>query len=72
MEPRIQYVKTEDGVSIATRISGESKAGEVLVSQTVHDLARTSAGVSFEDRGERGFKGVSERVRVHEVSWLGE
>jgi class 3 adenylate cyclase len=51
-------------VNIASRISGLAAPGEVLVSQTVRDLARTSAGVSFEDRGEQSLKGVSELVRV--------
>jgi class 3 adenylate cyclase len=51
-------------VNIAARISGEAAAGETLVSGTVRDLARTSAGVSFEDRGERTLKGVGEPVRV--------
>ena len=51
-------------VNIASRISGLSTAGEVLVSDTVRSLARTSAGVSFEDRGEHTLKGVSEPVRV--------
>jgi class 3 adenylate cyclase len=37
-------------VNIAARISGLSAPGEVLVSRTVADLARTSAGVAFEDR----------------------
>jgi adenylate cyclase len=55
-------------VNIAARISGESQPGEVLVSQTVRDLASTSAGVSFEDRGERQLKGVAEPVRVWAVS----
>jgi class 3 adenylate cyclase/pimeloyl-ACP methyl ester carboxylesterase len=54
-------------VNIAARISGESAAGEVLVSQTVRDLARTSAGVSYDDCGERELKGVSEAVRVWRV-----
>jgi len=54
-------------VNIAARISGESAAGEVLVSQTVRELARTSAGVSFEDGGERQLKGVGEPVRVWRV-----
>ena len=63
MEPQIQYAKTSDGVSIADAAA----PGEVLVSQTVRDLARTSAGVSFEDRGERELKGVSEPVRVWAV-----
>jgi len=51
-------------VNIASRISGLSAAGEVLVSETVRSLARTSAGVSFEDRGEQELKGVGEPVRV--------
>jgi class 3 adenylate cyclase len=57
-------------VNIAARISGEAPPGEVLVSQTVRDLARTSAGPSaegFEDRGERNLKGVGEPVRVWAV-----
>jgi class 3 adenylate cyclase len=39
----------------------------VLVSRTVADLARTSAGVSFEDRGERELKGIDGAVRVFAV-----
>jgi class 3 adenylate cyclase len=56
-------------VQVAARIADASSPGEALVSQTVRDLARTSAGVSFEDRGERDMKGVSEPVRVFAVSW---
>ena len=37
-------------VNIASRISGLSAPGEVLVSDTVRSLARTSAGVRFENR----------------------
>jgi adenylate cyclase len=51
-------------VNIASRISGLSAPGEVLVSETVRSLARTSAGVGFEDRGEQALKGVGEKVRV--------
>jgi class 3 adenylate cyclase/alpha-beta hydrolase superfamily lysophospholipase len=54
-------------VNIASRISGLSAPGEVLVSRTVADLARTSAGVAFEDRGERPLKGVADPVRVFAV-----
>jgi class 3 adenylate cyclase len=54
-------------VNIAARVSGLSAPGEVLVSHTVRDLARTSAGVSFEDRGEQTLKGVGEPVRVWAV-----
>ena len=54
-------------VNIAARISGLSPPGEVLVSETVRSLARTSAGVRFEDRGEQALKGVGETVRVWAV-----
>jgi class 3 adenylate cyclase len=54
-------------VNIASRISGLSSPGEVLVSETVRSLARTSAGVSFEDRGEQSLKGIADPVRVWAV-----
>ncbi len=50
--------------NIASRVAGLSAAGEVLGSDTVRSLARTSAGVRFEDRGGRGWRGVGEAVRV--------
>ena len=54
-------------VNIAARISGLSAPGEVLVSETVRSLARTSAGVTFEDRGEQTLKGVGDALRVWAV-----
>src|SRR3989449_5957432 len=54
-------------VNIASRISGLSATGEVLVSDIVRGLARTSAGVRFEDRGEQALKGVAEPLRVWAV-----
>ena len=54
-------------VNIAARIAGASAPGEVLVSDTVRGLARTSAGATFDDRGEHELKGVSEPVRVWAV-----
>jgi class 3 adenylate cyclase len=54
-------------VNIAARISGESEAGEVLVSDTVRSLAKTSAGVSFDDRGEHTLKGIEEPQRLFAV-----
>ncbi len=54
-------------VNIAARISGLSAPGEVLVSDVVRTLARTSAGVAFENRGEQSLKGVGEPVRVWAV-----
>jgi class 3 adenylate cyclase len=54
-------------VNIAARISALAEPGEVLVSDIVRGLARTSAGVAFEDRGEHALKGVAEPQRVFAV-----
>jgi hypothetical protein len=54
-------------VNIASRISGISAPGEVLVSDIVRGLARTSAGVTCEDRGDQSLKGVGEPLRVWAV-----
>jgi class 3 adenylate cyclase len=56
-------------VNIASRVCGLSAPGEVLVSGTVRELARTSAGVEFEDRGEQALKGIDDAVRLYEVRW---
>jgi adenylate cyclase len=54
-------------VNIASRICALSAPGEILVSATVRDLARTSSGVSFDDRGEHTLKGIADPVRVFAV-----
>jgi len=58
-------------VNIASRISALSAPGEVLVSDVVRGLARTSAGVTFEDRGEYELRGISDVQRVYAVRKLG-
>jgi class 3 adenylate cyclase len=54
-------------VNIAARICGLSAPGEILVSDVVRGMARSSAGVVFDDRGEQEMKGVGEPVRVYAV-----
>ena len=54
-------------VNIASRIAGVSAPSEVLVSDTVRGLARTSAGVSFDDRGEHTLKGIADPQRLFAV-----
>jgi adenylate cyclase len=54
-------------VNIAARIAAASEPGEVLVSDTVRSLGRTSAGVTFDDRGEHELKGVGEPQRLFVV-----
>ena len=54
-------------VNIAARVAGEAAAGELLVSETVRALARTSAAVVFEDRGQHALKGIGEPHRLYAV-----
>jgi class 3 adenylate cyclase/pimeloyl-ACP methyl ester carboxylesterase len=54
-------------VNIAARICDLCAPGEILVSDIVRGLARTSAGVEFEDRGEHALKGVADPQRVFAV-----
>jgi class 3 adenylate cyclase/pimeloyl-ACP methyl ester carboxylesterase len=54
-------------VNIASRICGLSAPGEILVSATIRDLARTSADVTFDDRGEHALKGIDDPQRVFAV-----
>jgi class 3 adenylate cyclase len=63
-------VLREDGnvfggaVNIAARVAAAAPPGEVLVSDTVRSLARTSVAVAFDDRGDHRLKGVSDPVRL--------
>ena len=54
-------------VQLASRVQSAATPGEILVSATVRDLARTSAGVAFEDRGEHELKGIAEPQRLFAV-----
>ena len=54
-------------VQVAARVQAASAPGEILVSDIVRGLARTSAGVDFEDRGEHDLKGIPEPQRLFAV-----
>ncbi len=54
-------------VQVASRVQSAAAPGEILVSDIVRGLARTSAGVAFEDRGEHELKGVEEPQRLFAV-----
>jgi class 3 adenylate cyclase len=54
------------GVHIGARVSSAAGPGEILVSQTVKDVA-TGSGFRFEDVGEHELKGVPDRWRLHRV-----
>ena len=56
-------------VNIAARIATVSAPGEVLISDIVRGLARTSANVTFDDRGEHDLKGVADPQRLYAARW---
>ena len=54
-------------VCIAARVSEKCPPGEVLASETVRGLSRTSTEVEFIDRGEHALKGVSEPLKLWSI-----
>jgi class 3 adenylate cyclase len=59
-------------VNIAARIADAAPPGEILVSDTVRGLARTSVEAGFDDRGEHELQGVAEPQRLYAVRWREE
>jgi class 3 adenylate cyclase len=57
------------GIAVATgaRVSARAGPGEILVSQTVHDLVAGS-GITFEDRGTHELKGIPGDWRLYAVT----
>jgi class 3 adenylate cyclase/alpha-beta hydrolase superfamily lysophospholipase len=53
-------------VHIGSRVAGKAHAGEVVVSQTVKDIA-TGTGFVFEDVGEHELKGIPDRWHLYRV-----
>ena len=51
-------------VNIAARIAASSAPGEILISDTVRSLARTSSNVVFDDRGDHILKGIADPLRL--------
>lgn len=54
-------------VNIASRVAALAPPGEILVSETVRSLARTSANVTFESRGPHALKGVEDLHSLYAI-----
>ena len=55
-------------VNIAARLCSAAGQGEVLVSDTVRGLTRSSLDVVFASRGRRRLKGIAEPIAVYRVT----
>ncbi len=67
-----ETVETSEGfigsvVNIAARVCARAPAGEVLVTDTVRALTRTSLDVNFEPRGAPLLKGLAEAIPLFSV-----
>lgn len=56
-------------VNIASRLASHAAAGELLVSDTLRGLVRTTSPYRAIDQGALRLKGVSERIRAWSVRW---
>jgi class 3 adenylate cyclase len=56
-------------VNIASRLAGKATAMELVISDTLRGLIRTSVTLSMADRGALELKGVTEPIRAWSVEW---
>ena len=56
-------------VNIAARLAQNAGAGELLVSEVIRGLLRTSGAPPMEERTGMTLKGISDPPRVYAVSW---
>src|SRR5690242_10515059 len=56
-------------VNIASRLTGKAQAMELLISDTLRGLVRTSQNLTMADRGPLELKGVAEPIRAWSVEW---
>jgi class 3 adenylate cyclase/tetratricopeptide (TPR) repeat protein len=56
-------------VNIASRLAGKASAGELLISDTLRGLVRTSRSIAMQERGPLELKGVTEAIRAWTVDW---
>jgi class 3 adenylate cyclase/tetratricopeptide (TPR) repeat protein len=56
-------------VNIASRLAGKADAGQLLISDTLRGLVRTSRNIAMSERGALDLKGVAEPIRAWVVNW---
>jgi class 3 adenylate cyclase len=56
-------------VVLASRIAGQAKGGEILVSSAARDYTQTDPSFAFEEHGEYHFKGLHGEHVVYALTW---
>ena len=64
---RMEYTVIGDNVNIASRLTSQAKAGEILISSTTHDLIKKNGSFRIEEIGKVPVKGRKGEVDVFSV-----
>ncbi len=59
-------------VILVTRLAGQARGGEILVSSVVRDLGESARDLRFDPVGEVALKGISEKRSIFRVRWSEE
>ncbi len=66
-QKRMEYTVIGDNVNIASRLTSQAKAGEILISSSTYEFIRNSASFHIEEIGKVSVKGRKEEVDVFNV-----
>jgi adenylate cyclase len=69
---RMEYTVIGDNVNIASRLTSQAKAGEILISSSTFDLIKKEKSFLIEELGKVSVKGRKEEVDVFNVIAFGE
>jgi adenylate cyclase len=66
-QKRMEYTVIGDNVNIASRLTSQAKAGEILISSSTYDLIRNEKSFHIEEIGKVSVKGRKKEVAVFSV-----
>ena len=66
-QKRMEYTVIGDNVNVASRLTSQAKAGEILISSSTYDLIRKNTSFLIEEIGKVAVKGRKEEVGVFNV-----